>query len=392
MLILHIIYDDIENPWVAGGGATRTLELYSRIARMGHTVLVVCGNYPGAKRKHNRRGVRYHHVGGRRPYVWSRLSYMLGAARLIKRGGYDIVIEDVSPFSPVGAPLWCGHAPSVACVQNLSGSHAAAKYGPLGWGPRLIERPLLSLFKNFVAVSPGIKGEIERKLGLGNATVRVVPNSVGEGFLATKTQPESPNRGRYILSLGRIDVYQKGLDRLIAAFDMVAQDEPDVTLIIAGDGTASQMSKLTSLIEGSAYRERIKLAGKVGQPSAAFLMRGAEFLAMPSRYEAWPLAAIEAGAMGTPVIGSDIVGVKDAAPQFPIAHGKLVPEGDVSALAHAMLELLQNNGMRREIGRRGQEWAARFSWDTLAKEQIAFYYDIVHNPQTSPVGRGNAKT
>jgi glycogen(starch) synthase len=378
MRILHIIYDDIENPWVGGGGATRTLELYSRIARMGHKVLVGCGSYPGAPRTHSRKGVRYRHIGSARPYIWSRLTFMVGAARLIKRGGYDIVIEDVSPFSPVGAPLWNRRVPSIASVQNLSGTHATAKYGILGWGPRLVERPLLSLFKNFVAVSPGISEELVRRIGADRANIRVIPNSVGEGFLHTDAlQRGSTADGEYILSLGRIDIYQKGLDRLIEAFDHVADHLPDTRLLIAGDGTEAQVSAIRSLIASARHGDRIELLGKVDQAQAAKLMAGAAFLAMPSRYEAWPLSAIEAGATGTPVVGSNIVGVRDAAPQFPLAHGELVPEGDTEALVAAMLKLLSQQELRRQIGDKGKAWAARFTWDALAEQQVAFYAELV---------------
>src|SRR5437868_5654598 len=87
MRILHIIYDDTRNPWLGGGGATRTFEIYRRIAERGHKVLIVCGNYPGAPSRENRRGVFYRHVGLTQSYVLSRLSFVVGAARLIKRGG-----------------------------------------------------------------------------------------------------------------------------------------------------------------------------------------------------------------------------------------------------------------------------------------------------------------
>jgi len=376
MRILHIIYDDIENPWVGGGGATRTLEIYSRIARMGHRVVVVCGNYPGARRRHSRMGITYRHVGAANPYPWSRLTFMLGAARLIKRGGYDIVIEDVSPFSPVGAPLWCGRIPAVASVQNLSGSHAISKYGLLGLGPRLVERPLLSLFRNFIAVSPGIADQLKERFGAKN--VRVIPNSVGQGFLeAAATQEEPVAEGRYILSLGRIDVYQKGLDRLIVAFDHIADQLPGTRLIIAGDGTPAQVDALRSLVARARHASMVKLAGKVDQAEAATLMKGAALLAMPSRYEAWPLATIEAGAVGTPVVGSSIIGVRDAAPQFPKAHGELVPEGNIEALTRAMLKVLTDHDLRREMGAQGRAWASRFTWDALAEEQFAFYEELL---------------
>jgi glycosyltransferase involved in cell wall biosynthesis len=103
---------------------------------------------------------------------------------------------------------------------------------------------------------------------------------------------------------------------------------------------------------------------------------------MPSRYEAWPLTALEAGASGVPVVGSDIVGVRDAAPPFPRGHGVLVPQGDVPALAEAMLKLLHEPELRFRIGAAGREWAARFTWDALAQAQLAFYEELVMAPRS----------
>jgi glycosyltransferase involved in cell wall biosynthesis len=374
MRILHVIYDDIDNPWLGGGGATRTLEIYSRIAQRGHTVHVLSGNYPGAPRNHARENVSYRHIGSRQSYVASRLTFSMLSPFLIKRGGYDIVIEDVSPFSPVGAPIWVKRVPTVASVQNLSGKHALRKYGVRGVLPRLVERPLLSLFRNFIAVSPGIAEEL-RKLRGAQADIRVVPNSAGEfSFVSNKYDIQEDKK--YILFLGRIDVYQKGLDILLDAFDRVATQLPDIKLVIAGGGTEQQLAKLASLLEKSGHKDRIEITGQVNKQEAARLMKWALMLAMPSRYEAWPLTAIEAGAAGTPVVGFDIVGVRDAGPPYPAAHGFLVPGGEGGALADKMIEVANDPGLRSAAAEKGRAWAARFTWDALAGEQLAFYEEL----------------
>jgi glycosyltransferase involved in cell wall biosynthesis len=376
--ILHVIYDDIGNPWLGGGGAVRTLEIYSRIAARGHRTLVLCGRYPGATLRETRRGVRYRRVGVSGSYVMSRLSFMLGAARLIKRGGYDIVIEDVSPYSPVAAPLWKpASVPAVASVQNLSGQFALDKYGWLGRGPRWVEGPLLRLFDRFVAVSPGIAEQLRARTGR-EPSVCVVPNGVDPHFFGPMAAEPSRGIGApYIVSLGRIDVYQKGLDRLIRAFDLFARRMNGVELVIAGAGTPRQEAELARLVAQAEHSAHIRVIGQVDTAGAAALMRGAMLLAMPSRYEAWPLTALEAGASRLTVVGSDIVGVRDAAPPYPRGHGLLVPDGDELALADAFAKLATNRNLREEIGERGRDWAARFTWDAVAEEQLSFFEELV---------------
>jgi glycosyltransferase involved in cell wall biosynthesis len=267
-------------------------------------------------------------------------------------------------------------------VQNLSGKHATGKYGALGLGPKLVEKPLLSLYKNFIAVSPGIAEQLRRTLG-GKINIKTIPNSAGQLFFRGEGAASDNARGGdgYILSLGRIDVYQKGLDRLIEGFDVLADRLPDIKLKIAGSGTEAQVGRLHALTKQARHRERIEILGQVGQARAASLVRGALMLAMPSRYEAWSLSAIEAGAAGVPVVGSNIVGVRDAAPQYPQAHGRLVPEDDIGALVEAMFEVATDRHLRQEMGKRGIEWAKRFSWDALAAEQLAFYESLVYKQQ-----------
>ncbi|MEO5953745.1 MAG: glycosyltransferase family 4 protein [Chloroflexia bacterium] len=385
MRILHVIYDDIKNPWVGGGGATRTLEIYSRIARQGHHVQVLCGNYPGAPKVERRNDVLYSHVGYSRSYIPSRITFMLGAMNRIKRGGFDLIVEDVSPFSPIGAPIWKRNVPHVASVQNLLGLHATQKFGLVGWGPRLVEKELLQMYKSFVAVSPGIARRIQDTVN-AEINCRVIPNSCNPIFfeksrgldeVGARGETDNGAHSDYILSLGRIDIYQKGLDDLVNAFDRLAEYLPDIRLVIAGSGMDKQIRVLKRLVAQAKHRDRIELIGQVEQAGAAKLMRESLFVAIPSRYEGWPLAALEAGAVGVPVVGTNIVGIRDAAPQFPAGHGELVDPGDIAGLTRAFYKVATDKKRRAEMASRGSKWAREFSWDKLADEQLGFYMDLL---------------
>src|SRR4051812_9221236 len=94
--VLHLIYDDIGNPWLGGGGALRTREINRRLAASGHDITVLTGIYPGAAPAETIAGIKYRRIGwpgwlARRSYMGSRIAFVLAAVFLLKRTPYDIV-------------------------------------------------------------------------------------------------------------------------------------------------------------------------------------------------------------------------------------------------------------------------------------------------------------
>lgn len=91
----------------------------------------------------------------------------------------------------------------------------------------------------------------------------------------------------------------------------------------------------------------------------------------PSVKEGWGLAVLEAMAAGLPVITSDIPVFKEY-----LAHGKevrMVRAGDSEDLAQAMAALVTDATLRRQLAREGPAVAARYSWETCARQHIEYY-------------------
>ena len=124
MRVLHCIYDDPGNPWVAGGGAHRLREIYPRLTDRVDAV-VATGSYPGA-RDEVIGGVRYRRLGARGPYAWSRLTYARAATRLVAAGGYDVGIFDFSAYTPIRIPR---NGPVGMVVHMLHGTTAPDRFG-----------------------------------------------------------------------------------------------------------------------------------------------------------------------------------------------------------------------------------------------------------------------
>jgi len=363
MKILHLIYDDLQNPWLGGGGAVRTYEIYKRLANR-HEITILTGNYPGAKTI-DKENIHYHRIGSSRSYVLSLVTFSLKSPRLIKNLDYDIVIEDFNPFSPCFASLHTGRT-SIASIQNVLSTHAIKKY-PLGFIPYLFELGL-NKYKNFIVVSKSIANELKNTV-LRNPPekLEIIPNGVDETLFKLVSKEEN-----FILFLGRIDIYQKGLDTLIDAFVQVEQSTEDIRLIIAGGGKdVKALQKLISKTDSG----NIEYLGRVSEHHKRGLLSRCLFVCMPSRYEAWPLVATEAGACGKPVVGNDIPGLRDTVQHMRT--GFLVKPGDSYELSEAILSLLNSDMLRRKLGRNGRKWAQNFRWDKVAEEQEKFYYECL---------------
>jgi glycosyltransferase involved in cell wall biosynthesis len=92
---------------------------------------------------------------------------------------------------------------------------------------------------------------------------------------------------------------------------------------------------------------------------------------MPSRAEAWGLAALEAMAYGVPVIASDVGGLAEIV--SPEEGGRQVPPGDAAALADAINVAASDRERLRAEGLKGRERARGFSTEQTVERTEAFY-------------------
>jgi len=175
----------------------------------------------------------------------------------------------------------------------------------------------------------------------------VIPDGIDVARFATPPGPSEATRaglglapGRKLVgSIGRLDP-QKGYGYLIEAFGRLAKDRDDVDLVIAGDGP--EQRALQRLANRSAPAGRIRLLGRRDDVPA--LLHAFDVFAMPSIYEGFGLALVEAMAAGVPVVASDV----DSLPELLGAEeaegpaGRLVPPADAPALARAIAGALDD--------------------------------------------------
>lgn len=159
-----------------------------------------------------------------------------------------------------------------------------------------------------------------------------------------------------VVCVGRLH-RQKGQDLLLAAWPSVAAD--DRRLYLVGSGPA-----YADLLAGN-RRDDVRFVGEADRTTALAWMQAADVVVVPSRWEGMALVPLESLAMGTPVVASDVTGVREA-----VGHGDcgvVVPPDSAGILGQALNTWLAAAGPVDDAAARAsrREWiAASFNIDT----------------------------
>ncbi|MFC1840471.1 glycosyltransferase family 4 protein [Thermodesulfobacteriota bacterium] len=352
--ILQLIYDHPDNPWCGGGGAGRAWAINNILSKK-HDITVCCGGFPGARRKDEPYDIRF--LGRSKHYIVSRLKFILGCLK-INIESYDLVVEEFSYYAPIF--LRSSRRPLVTVLQGQHGLKALRYRGIYG---------LVSLFSEYITLrtrrSVIIVSEHLRSITHPKALVVVI----GQGAEVPERLPE--NSEEYVLYLGRLDIWHKGLDILIEAWSKISSEDKKFPLVIAGGGDVPRIKRLIEKYDA----EKISLLGRLTYNEAMDAIRRSAFVCLPSRMEGSPLVLYEAYSLGKPVIGTSIPALKNLIPHG--VAGLQVPPDDPEALSKAIISLL-NDKLRRRILAEGAEKIGKgYRWDIIAEKQERFYYDVI---------------
>ncbi len=356
--IIFSNYDDLKNPYYGGGGARAIHEVARRLAARHH-VRVVTGSYPGAQDE-MADSVSYVRMGGRRvgPKAGQLLFQFLLPAR-VRRESFDVWVESLTPPFSTGCLQLFTRQPVIALTQVMAGKAMSRKYRlPFA----AMERGGLKTYRFAIALSQYLKGELLR--ANPKLRVAVIPNGIERSQIVAPVEKEE----RHILFLGRLDVEQKGLDLLLDAVKSV-EDELPVPLLIAGSGAARDEAFVARRIAELGLEGKVQPLGRVEGARKQELLRQALFLAMPSRFEASPLVAVEAFCAQLPVV---LFAIPELA-ELPDSCCLKVPSMDAASLGQAMLRLARDKEQRRAMGRAGKDYAWRFDWDDLTTKYEDFF-------------------
>jgi len=174
---------------------------------------------------------------------------------------------------------------------------------------------------------------------------------------------------RFLLFVGLLST-RKNLVTLVEAFAPLAAADPELHLVLAGRPSHGHEA-VAAAVQASPARDRIHCPGFVADADLPALYQAAELFVFPSLTEGFGLPVLEALAVGTPVVTSDLPVCREVGG----AHVACADPGDPADLARVIDAALRHPdpAARRRAGR---EWAARFTWEETARQTFAVYREL----------------
>jgi glycosyltransferase involved in cell wall biosynthesis len=296
--------------------------------------------------------------GARGRKVLARFTRMRGQTKVFRP---DVVLSFVDTMNLYAILSCLGTGVPVVVSERVD----PAGYS-IGTAKSLARRLLYPLARRCVVQTPRAAGYFDRP---PRPRLAIIANPV-EGALQADPAGAGREGRRRVVAMGRL-THQKGFDRLIAAFALIAPCHPDWDLTIFGEGP--DRANLEGQLRAAGLAGRITLPGVTREPERE--LAASHIMAFPSRYEGFPNALAEGLAAGLPAVGyRNVSGVEEL-----IADGEtglLVSEyAEVEGLAAALRRLIEEAGLRKQMGARAKLHVARWAperilakWEAILEE------------------------
>lgn len=245
----------------------------------------------------------------------------------------------------------------------------------------LFGRIIARLSDALVAPSRVTRGELVEDYG--GRDVYVIENGIDPSIVAYDESRHggdaSQNESVTILYVGRLRT-RKAVAVLLEAFRRLLDEGSAAELVVIGGG--EQLEELHRRAGALALGEACRFLGPLPRAEVVGWYARADVYCLPSIYEGFPVAILEAMAAGLPVVSTTVSGIPEA-----VEHGEtglLVPPEDAAALADALLQMVEDGSLRRSMGLAGRRRVVEhFTIDAIADRYLSLWHNLV-DPAAPP--------
>lgn len=364
-----------------GGGEKSTLSLMNHLARSDFDIAVIVLNDVGPLKEELASEVRQYALRT------SQGNAILFLPRLKVVGQrLRVLFEQFHPDIVVGTSWFLNlSAASIACeIHSMGARLVVINHNPVrdlafrsSWfsvlAPvkRFITGQFFAKADRIVAITDVMRDDLKEVLHLPENKLVVIRNGISCSLTQSKSDEvvhmpalSSP----YLVYVGRLE-YEKGVDLLIDAFAIAAHRMPH-TLLVIGDG--GHRASLEQQVRRANLSERVVFAGGSSNPYPA--MKRADFLVVPSRWDAFPYVILEALALELPIIATDCEGPVKILDNGD--YGVIVKKGNVSQLAAAMVRIAGDAGLKASLRMKSVFRAMEFSSGKMLEQYETLFRNL----------------
>ncbi|CAN5201663.1 glycosyltransferase family 4 protein [soil metagenome] len=360
--IAVIDMDDLRSSLWGSGQARATREVFKRLTDT-YDITIYTSKYPGYE-DYTDEGLKYVHIGlnNKNPQL-TNIYFLANIPFFVRTIKAELIVENFNAPTSVSFSPTMTDIPVVGIPTMFNAIEFTKKYHlPFHW----IEQWGMKYYKYMTAYSDIDSAKIQK---LNPKTeFRIIPQGVGEEFFdIPHAEP------KHILFLGRLDIWQKGVDLLLESYAKIA-DRIGYPLVIAGHG--SDEKKLKELAKKLNIEDKISFTGGAYGDAKTKLISEALFVAFPSRHDELSLWALEALASGMPIVSFDLPEGRWMSDSVALK----APAFDTDAYAAQLLQATDptiNAKMRQEA----RTFAKTYTWDKVVAQYKEFFEYIINKEQ-----------
>ncbi len=362
-----------------GGVENYVYNLSKALVELGHDVTVICADEPDGSTSEQIHGIKV-----------KRLSYFgkiantnitPGLPLAILKEDFDIIHTQLpTPWSADWSALLAKAKgkPLVLTYQNDIVGRGSA--GIIAGLYNFTGLPLLLRTASRIIITQPNYMNSSAYLKRYKNKLNVVPVGVDTDIFMPSVIDEKRAKGEKVLFfLGLLDRFHryKGLDILLQAMVIVTRQMPDVKLLVGGNGDL--LGHYRDVAASLGLSKNIEFLGFVPDDMLTEYYNRCDAFVLPSvssEQEGFGIVLLEAMACEKPVISTEIVGVADDV--LKLNTGRIVKPGDINALANALLEILDDDALAEDMGRRGRRLVEeKYTWKKVGRDVLRIYEELI---------------
>ncbi|MGI0090267.1 MAG: glycosyltransferase family 4 protein, partial [Nitrososphaerales archaeon] len=375
------------SPFFVGGAEWYVYNVSRRLVKMGHEVHVFSAEKyldKSARKKEDVEGISVHRLPFKldlsyRLKVWNGL-----ADAISKEGRFDIIHAYDYAQSHTSTALRVAKKQNIPAVLTVFDIHSMIprpfyKQVPVKLFERVFAKGVLCSANKLLVRAPTLIEPLE-KIGVPKERIIVTPSGINEQSLGAydgkKFLKEHGISGSpVILFLGRLNQL-KGPQHVLNIASDVLKDFPEAAFVFVGPDQAGYAEELRKIAKSHGIEGRVFFTGAIYDlDNKMEAYSSCDVFVLPTTYEGTSQAIFEAMSQSKPIVSTSVGGIPSQIQSG--REGLLVPYGNDSALANAVIVLLKDTELAKRLGHDARVKVESFTYPELASELVRVYESVI---------------